>query len=627
MAVLIKPEDWQPARDIHLEDAAQRAVKSETNTSIIAGPGAGKTELLAQRALYLLQTGICKPPRRILAISFKRDAAKNLKDRVAARCSPEQAYRFDSYTYDAFAKSLLDRFVALTPEWCRPPRDYSILFPSRDDWEDFLRGLKPPAELGGVPAARALRRESVERWGALPLELGDPENIEKWVAVEWWLKCLAAPTPGITFAMISRLAEAILSHNPHVLQALRLTYSHVFLDEFQDTTKPQYALTELAFAGSSSVLTAVGDTKQRIMTWAGAEAEVFTWFEEKFGAQREMLQMNHRSNSQIVQIINDLVKEIEPDAVETICARLDAEVPEGASEFWLFDTDEKEANTIADFIANDIRDHADDGRSPDDFVLLVRVRANQVEDRLKEPFAERGLRLRNEARLVSGVAIQDILAEELTTLIIGLLRLALGVRGREVYRPVQEALAALMGTDFENSRDVKRLDDMVRSVIADIKDLTVQPPADTDIAVLLETVVESLGKVPLQRTFRQYEDDKYFLGLQAALVNLLTEYAPTVTDWSGLIDAVEGKRQVRLMTIHKSKGLEYHTVIFVGLHQNAFFGYRRNQAEETNNFFVALSRARERVYFTRSVESGDTVQIRGLIELLEKAKVPLFEFR
>lgn len=626
MIALIKPEDWQPAGDIRLEEAAQRAVTSETSTSVIAGPGAGKTELLAQRALYLLQTGLCKPPQRILAISFKRDAAKNLKNRVAARCSPEQARRFDSYTFDAFSKSLLDRFMALTPEWCRPPRGYRILFPSRDDWDVFLRGLEPPAVFGGAPAAHALRRESIERWGPLPLELDEPDGIEWWVAAEWWRNCLDAARPGLTFAMISRLAEAILSHNRGVLQALRLTYSHVFLDEFQDTTGPQYALTRLAFADSPSVLTAVGDSKQRIMTWAGAEAEVFTWFEEQFDAQREMLQMNHRSNARIVQIINDLVEEIEPDAVKTICARPDAEVPEDASEFWIFDTDEDEANTLAEFVANDIRDHADNGRSADDFALLVRVRANQVEDRLKEPFAARGLRLRNEARFVGGVAIQDILAEELTSLIIGLLRLALGVRGRDVYRPVQEVLAALLGTDFENSRDIKRLEDLARSIIENIKELTSDPPADTGMGTLIDSVVELLGKEPLQRTFRQYEDDRYFRMLQGALTELLTEYALTVTDWPGLIDAVEGKGQVRLMTIHKSKGLEYHTVIFVGLHQNAFWGYRNNQAEETNNFFVALSRARERVYFTRSVQSGSIDQIRGLIELLERANIPHVEF-
>ena len=181
-----------------------------------------------------------------------------------------------------------------------------------------------------------------------------------------------------------------------MLRALRLTYSHVFLDEFQDTTGLQYVLTRLAFAGSSTVLTAVGDTKQRIMTWAGAEAEVFSWFERRFHARREMLQMNHRSNKRIVQIINDLVTEIEPDAVQTLCARPHDEIPEDAAAFWIFSTDDAEAGWLANFIADDIAANAGEGRSPEDFALLVRVRADQAERQLKEAFTTRGLRLRNE---------------------------------------------------------------------------------------------------------------------------------------------------------------------------------------------------------------------------------------
>lgn len=626
MTAPIKPERWQPTGDIRLEDAARRIVISENSMSVIAGPGSGKTELLAQRALYLLQTGLCRPPRRILAISFKRDAAKTLKDRVAARCPTEQVRRFDSYTFDAFSKSLLDRFLALVPEWCRPPRDYLIQFPSRDDWGEFLRSLEPPVALGGMPAVQALDHGEVERWGPLPLEPDEPANIEQWVAAEWWRRCLGPPQPGLTFAMISRLAEAILTHNPGVLRALHLTYSHVFLDEFQDTTGLQYALTRLAFAGSPAVLTAVGDTKQRIMTWAGAEPDVFSWFDQCFKARREVLQMNHRSNTRIVQIINDLVKEIEPGAVETVCARADDEVPEDTSGFWLFDTDKDEANTLAKFIADDIAQHTEDGRSADDFVLLVRVRADEAEGRLSESFTQHRLRLRNEARKVGGVAIQDLLTEELITLILGLIRLALGIRGRDVYRPVQEALAALLGIDFENTRDVKRLDEAVRSVIGIIKERTDRPPNGIDMDLLVRAIVEALGEAPLCRTFRQYEDAKYFRALQDALAELLREYASAAPGWGPLIDAVEGKGQVRLMTIHKSKGLECHTVIFVGLHQEAFWGYRRNRAEETSNFFVALSRARERVYFTRSAESGDTNQIQGLVDLLEKANVPMLKF-
>src|ERR1035438_7657180 len=99
----MKSIDWKP-EGIILEPSALTAVKSQENTLVIAGPGAGKTELLAQRACFLLQTGLCPPPYRILAISFKREAAENLKARVILRCGRELAARFDSMTYDACAK-------------------------------------------------------------------------------------------------------------------------------------------------------------------------------------------------------------------------------------------------------------------------------------------------------------------------------------------------------------------------------------------------------------------------------------------------------------------------------------------------------------------------------------------
>jgi superfamily I DNA/RNA helicase len=625
MGRFVKPKDWQPAGGIILEDAAERVVTSAGSRSVIAGPGAGKTELLAQRALYLLQTGQCRPPQRILAISFKRDAAKNLKDRVAHRCSPEQAQRFDSYTFDAFSKSLVDRFLALTPSWCRPPNDYHILFPTRDDWDTFLRGLMPPAGLGGMAGAQALRREDIERWGPLPLEFGKPADMAEWVTREWWRQSLSGRRPGVSFPMIGRLAQAILDHNPDVLRALRLTYSHVFLDEFQDTTRPQYELTKLAFAGSDTVLTAVGDTKQRIMTWAGAEAEVFSWFERRFGAQREMLQTNHRSNKRIVQIINDLVTEIEPDAIKTICARQDDAVPEDAAEFWIFHTESAEAAWLANFVADDIAASAHEGRSPDDFALIVRVRADQIERQLSEAFNARGLRLRNEARLVKGIAVQDLMTDELVSLFLGLLRLGLGIRGHDVYGPVQDTLGGLLGIDYDNPTDMKRLDKAIRRIIGAIENLTVTSPANTDMATLISTLASEIGEAPLRRTFRQYDNDRYFHDVQRALAALMAEHASAAVNWKQLIDGVEGRGQVRLMTIHKSKGLEYHTVIFVGLHQNAFFGYRNNQSEETKAFFVALSRAKERVFFTRSEQSGGTNQIRGLIELLDKARVPAIE--
>src|SRR3546814_411009 len=207
---MIDPADWTPAAEYSLEPNAVSAVtETERNVLAVAGPGAGKTELLAQRADFLLRTTVCPYPRRILAISFKTDAAENLRKRVTERCGADLARRLDSHTFHAFAKRLIDHYrVVLTG----------------DD------ALDHDYEVGGSRIAR--RR--------------------------------------ITFEDMVPLATEILTSSAVARNAVRNTYSHVFLDEFQDCTNVQYQFVRAAFGATPAQFTAVGDSKQRIMRFAGA---------------------------------------------------------------------------------------------------------------------------------------------------------------------------------------------------------------------------------------------------------------------------------------------------------------------------------------------------------------------
>ena len=103
---MIAIDKWNPADGLVLEPNALKAARELVQSlALTAGPGAGKTEMLAQRADFLLRTGSCRYPKRILAISFKVDASRNLKERVQRRCGAELASRFDSYTFYAYAKT------------------------------------------------------------------------------------------------------------------------------------------------------------------------------------------------------------------------------------------------------------------------------------------------------------------------------------------------------------------------------------------------------------------------------------------------------------------------------------------------------------------------------------------
>lgn len=135
----IQPEHWQPKGIENLEPNAWQALRRRESTSVIAGPGAGKTEFLAQKAAYLLETGLCPTNKKILAISFKTDAAKNLADRVEERCPEELGSRFVSMTFDAFSKNIVDRFrMALPPQW-RPTKPYDVTFATRQQITSFFR--------------------------------------------------------------------------------------------------------------------------------------------------------------------------------------------------------------------------------------------------------------------------------------------------------------------------------------------------------------------------------------------------------------------------------------------------------------------------------------------------------
>jgi superfamily I DNA/RNA helicase len=146
------------------EANALEVVRSTDNRSVIAGPGTGKTELLAQRATYLLQTGLAPAPQRILAISFKRDAATNLAARVRQRCHRSHAGRFDSLIFDAFAKGLVDRFGQVLPERWRPRPDYEIFQTSDAIYRGFLQQQvddPPPQRWRLVALCRDENQESL----------------------------------------------------------------------------------------------------------------------------------------------------------------------------------------------------------------------------------------------------------------------------------------------------------------------------------------------------------------------------------------------------------------------------------------------------------------------------------
>lgn len=618
----VPPPNWTPQGVESLEPAAEQAIRHAGNSIVVAGPGAGKTELLAQRACYLLQTGLCSRGTRILAISFKRDAARNLAARVEQRCGRVLARRFHSMTFDAFAKSLLDRFGPALPSHWRPTPDYRIDFWGERNVRDRLGhvplgyDLLTAAEVASIPG-------SVYRTHVIGRPLGTftqaPEELHDRTAESLWQSSLhGSEVSSLNFQMIGRLAEYLLTQNPAILAALRASYAFVFLDEFQDTTSIQYELTKTAFLGSGSTLTAVGDDKQSIMRWALALSGIFSKFRHDFNARAFPLAHNHRSASRLVEILGHLSKAIDVDC-QIPEAMVDDTEGEGECRILVFPNPEREAEEVTELLEQWI---SKDGIDPREICILTRQQPDRYTDALRKTLSERDISSRIEEQL------QALLAEPITELILNALKVAVCTVAPNAWKGISDFAIRLAGTDDPTvARRVSReLASFLKRLGTSLSRLQCD---QEEIQGVLNDVVAYFGRSHIEAEFPQYAQGTYLDQNIDKLAESLAD-AKQGRSWEETIDSIEGHAAVPIMTVHKSKGLEYHSVIFLGLEDYPFRGFNSMQGDEAAAFFVAFSRAKQRVIFTfsrqRDGRRQEAAKVKPFYELLTKQGVQVEKF-
>lgn len=613
---------WEPTGIAQLEPAAWDALRDEGCTAVVAGPGAGKTEFLAQRAAFLLQTGLCPAPRRILAISFKRDSAANLARRVAARV-PEHADRFASLTFDAFTKGLVDRFRSALPQAWALNGSYEIGFWTQRDQQNFVTSMalsasgKLQLDLYGLPGAKFLT-DVVGGW-ALP---ADPPHTAsaaaELAALAWWREHYLRPgTQYVDFVMLNRLAELLARWRPQLGRALRITYPYVFVDEFQDTTSAQ--LSFLASVFSDATITAVGDRKQRIMGFAGALPNALHRYAVSFAATEYHLTWNFRSSDGLVPLQHIIASRLDPEVTQAV-SKAAPEAGHVPASMWTFDSAVREAEYIAEWIAQDI---ASSGRKPADFALVARQKVADYEQRLAVALASHGISLRNDDVFYGKMRLQDMLKHEAAHLILGVLRLAAEPDGlADVWLEVKAALARVDGT-IDDDDAARRLGDDVSRLTRDLRAwLASVPVRHADAAEVVDRAVDAIGRDQLAGYVRSsYPSDDINLILRS-LAERLQHVIPRAQNWVRAFIGVEAVDAVTLMTIHRSKGLEYHTVFFLGLDDDQWWAYQRDADEATSAFFVGLSRAAHRLIFTSTSPAARSGKIASLYQMLDEAGVP-----
>jgi DNA helicase-2/ATP-dependent DNA helicase PcrA len=612
---------------------------------IVAGAGTGKTRVLVERYRRLRQEGV--PAERILLLTFTEKAARELLDRVELEDYLPAGERFVS-TYHAFAQ----RFLQEEGWLCGIPKTFRIVSEVRK-WElmrDVLLARRPPHLFH---AQRPYERigELLKLVERAKQELVSPAEFRGWadanatiddpvlaaqreaavVYTEYQDRLLAEER--LDFDDTIYFSVQLLTREPSVAARQSQRFTHLMVDEFQDTNFAQSRLLEL-LAGTDRNLCVVGDDDQSIYKFRGASVANLRRFRAVFpDAAVIRLEENYRSRGPILRAAGRLISE-DPDRLEK---RLTATRGEGRPVSILTAssvTDE------ADAVAALVKTAIDEGKyRPNAIAILLRANAHL------HNFA-RALQRRGVAYQVTGgrgfyqqPEIKDCLAylravdsPDDTVCLMRLLSLPryaadsvqAGRWSRQARDSGRRFFDLLQESTDEGARrlteDLRRFNGLALRLGVD--DLFYEVMEQTHYLDLerflgpIERLQVSANVQKLAELIAAYCDEHPDHHLSAYLTHLdATEAAQADEEIAPLDETVNA---VHLMTVHQAKGLEFGLVVIPHLVEGRFPASRRSEgltlpdellkeelpaaelhlAEERRLAYVALTRAREEIVCT-----------------------------
>lgn len=586
----------------------QAALHTEGPLLIIAGAGAGKTKTLAHRMLNLIERSV--PPEQILAITFTNKAAREMEERVMALLGDRRS-RDAGRPFVTTFHALGARMLRESGERIGVPRRFTIL--DRGDSLAVVRaalvesGIDPKQfEPGRVLAAISRRKNT---GGAAGEDARWQENgaFDRVVLAAWRrYESLLAARKALDFDDLLIKPVALLRDHADICARYQDRWTHLHIDEYQDTNGIQYELARL-LAERHRNICVVGDADQTIYSWRGADIRNILEFENDYpGAAVVLLEENYRSTQTILSSANTVIQKNRLRKEKNLFTRNKS--GEKISVFGAYDETD-EARFIAERSAHLIAR----GIPPEEIAVLYRAN-----------FQSRAL---EEAFLAGGIPYQ-----------------VLGVRffeRKEVKDAVSYIRAAL---DPENAYDLARIINVpprgigkatVAKVLAGEK-ASLPSAAGARVAsffnllarirgaarkespssllkfVLTETGMERILRDSGEEGAERLENLRELVTLASRYDTMNTEDgleqmlqdAALATDQDSLD---EKKSAVKLMTVHAAKGLEFRIVFIAGL-EDGLFPHRgmgndhaeEREEEERRLFYVALTRAKEKVFLSHA---------------------------
>jgi DNA helicase-2/ATP-dependent DNA helicase PcrA len=596
-----------------LNDAQKKAVLTiDGPLLIVAGAGAGKTKTIVHRMGHLITSGVA--PSSILAVTFTNKAAKEMRERVVSLVEhipsiqhSRQAVPFVS-TFHSFGVYLLRKFGAFGGTVKR----FTIL-----DDSDTSALIKEALNSFGIDPKtndpRGIKNTISRSANAFltPEQLESDANPQHRLAGRIWKKYRSLKTEQKSLDFDDLLTQTVqlLETHGEARDWCHQTWSHIHIDEYQDTNEVQYRIAK-ALAAQTKNLCVVGDSDQSIYSWRGANIKNILEFERDYPeATVVVLEENYRSTKTVLAAANEIIGKNVYRTPKALFTNNDN--GENISVYTAYDeTDE------GSFIVERCIEHIDNGMAPSDIAVLFRT--NFQSRVLEESFLSYHIPYQVlGVRFFERKEIKDVLCYMRAALnpesLVDIKRIInIPVRGigkvtiAKLF--AKEALTgkAKLSVDsfyalLERIRDYMETHSVSESIKYIITESGMEtfyknePQADGTAQERLENLAEL---VTLGTRYDNLETEN---GVTAQIgLEKLLEEATLMSDQ----DNLEAAQGVKLMTIHAAKGLEFKVVFVVGLEQGLFPHDRDRGAtgadaeEERRLMYVALTRAREKLYLT-----------------------------
>ena len=619
----------------NLNEAQRDAVCNlSKNSLVIAGAGSGKTRVLIQRILWLIEDNDLSP-FSILAVTFTNKAAREIKSRLSESLN----ISIDSMWVGTF-HGICYRILRTNYQKCSLPKNFQII-----DSDDQVRIIK-----------RIMKNNEIDNSQIIPKQVAwyinkkkdqtirsDKTKDEDFINAQYnkiykLYEQYCNNSGLVDFGEIILRVLELFKSNKEIKFYYHKLFQCILIDEFQDTNTIQYELIKI-MTGKDSSIFAVGDDDQSIYGWRGAKIENIKKLQKDYkNTQVYRLEQNYRSTGNILNAANSIIL--------NNSSRM-------GKNLW---TEDKSGDLIKIFSANDEIDEANFvieniqnfiGENYKRNEISILYRSNAQSRLFEEKLIAKGIpyKIYGGFRFFERAEIKDVIAymrlatsnsdDNSFERIVNIPPRGIGEKTKNLLREFSKnnkvSLYNAIPKAVEDSVFSKKIQESLVSFYNLIKDINSIMQKD-DLPYQINEII-SLTNIKSIYEKNKTEQARSKLENLDELVSAAQEFLNSDLDENETIldaflthtslESGEGQGNewddcVQLMTLHSSKGLEFPIVFLVGLEENLFPSRMSieedNLEEERRLCYVGITRARKKLYLSLQVTFSIGVQRRNWVQ-------------